>query len=338
MNSLRRLLAVLALAALSPASPGLSQTAPAPAEASVPPRTIEGVTVEAPRKRASPYDEALGFVRSHGAPVARSGQLGRWFDPICPVAAGLSAEDDAYVAGRVTELAREVGAPLPKVGKPCSHNVEIIFTREPQVLMDYVARKRGAFLGFHYVAQTAEFMRVRHPIQAWYLTATKGVHGTVSPDIASAPGLGVSMLGGASALLSSGQMPSGCAGSAFTHCIESRYMNALIVADGRVIEGRAIGPVADYIALLALSQVKSQDDCAAESSLLDLLATPCPGRAAPETWTSADIGFLKGLYRVNLETNLWVEKTSIAGDMARSAGGAPKPDGKSRSGPPIGAS
>ena len=118
-------------------------------------------------------------------------------------------------------------------------------------------------------------------------------------------------------MLNMGQMPGGCAGSSFTHCISSLFANVLIVVDGRAVEGRQIGPIADYIAVLALSQASALDDCSALPSILDLQSSKCGDRPKPDSWTDDDAAYLKGLYRANLETVLWVEKDSIADQMVR---------------------
>ena len=71
------------------------------------------------------------------------------------------------------------------------------------------------------------------------------------------------------------------AGSRLTQCLKSLFTNVLIVVDApAMMERRRIGPIADYIAVLALSQAKSLDACEALSSILDLLAGRCcrPGR------------------------------------------------------------
>ncbi len=110
--------------------------------------------------------------------------------------------------------------------------------------------------------------------------------------------------------------------SRFTHCLSSLFVNVLIVADANALNGRPIGPIADYIALLALSQSRSLDGCDALPSILDLLSTKCGGRSKPDGLTDSDLAYLKALYWTNLETELVVEKGQIAEKMARDAGAA----------------
>jgi hypothetical protein len=119
-----------------------------------------------------------------------------------------------------------------------------------------------------------------------------------------------------------GQEPEGCAGSRFTHCVSSLFVHVLIVGDYNAMGGREIGPIADYVSLLALSQSRSLDGCDALPSILDLLSTKCDGRSPPDSLTDSDIAYLKALYQTNLETELKVEKSQIADTMVRKAGSA----------------
>jgi hypothetical protein len=116
-------------------------------------------------------------------------------------------------------------------------------------------------------------------------------------------------------LADAGATPGGCAGSRLTQCVRSLFTNVLIVVDAPAMEGRRIGPIADYIAMLALSQAKSLDTCGALSSILDLMAEACADRSAPATWTDSDIAYLTALYKVDLSTVMGLEKDNIANQM-----------------------
>ena len=90
-------------------------------------------------------------------------------------------------------------------------------------------------------------------------------------------------------------------GSHFRPRHTSELMNVLIVADLSKLDGREIGPLSDYIALLALSQVKSQDACnPVLPSILDMLAADCQGATSPQGLTEGDLAFLKALYASDL--------------------------------------
>jgi hypothetical protein len=289
--------------------------------------SVEGLTVVAPRKYEPPHVQALNFVRSHGAPTKVLDQLARWTDPICPVTLGLSPEMNAFVSARVAALAAQAGAPLSK--RPaCKPNVEILFTDKPQDLVDQVAHKQSAFLGYHAASRDQALATVSRPIQAWYLTGTQNDNGQRSLDVAQGLTGNVTKAAGPggdlSAMRGMAQTPEGCAGSHSTRCLSSLFVNVLIVADAKALDGRPIGPIADYIGLLALSQSRSLNGCDALPSILDLLSSGCGDRSKPDNLTEADVAYLKALYRTNLDTNLSVQKGQIADNMARSIEAPPE--------------
>ncbi len=93
-------------------------------------------------------------------------------------------------------------------------------------------------------------------------------------------------------------------------------MNVLIVADIKKVAGAEVGPISDYIAMLALSEPRSLDDCNTLPSILDRMSDACRDREKPKALTDSDIAYLKGLYAADLgaTTNL-TQKESIEAGM-----------------------
>jgi len=294
--------AVVGLLAL--AGPALAQSSPA--------TIVGGVTVTAkpappPPKNQSAYDRALNFVTSHGRP-SKIGQLARWVDPVCPVTIGLSPEQNRFVSYRVGQVADEAGLPPPRKRR-CDANVEVAFTAEPQKLLDAVADKRNDYLGFHYASQRAALQKVTHPIQAWYLTATSGsISAGPGADTGGGPG-------GPELDVGLGSTPGGCPNSHFSECLKSQFVNVLIVVDGNRMDDFKIGQVADYVALLALSQAQVGAVCDSLPSILDIMGPRCGDRPVPDGLTKSDLVFLKGLYHADSSALLWLQRDQIADKM-----------------------
>jgi hypothetical protein len=102
----------------------------------------------------------------------------------------------------------------------------------------------------------------------------------------------------------------------FTHCLQSELNNVLIVIDTSRLKGQTLGPLTDYLSMLALAQVRSLDGCSALPSVIDRLGQSCSGRQAPDGLTPADAAFLTSLYAANLEANKPLEQEEIAGRMS----------------------
>src|SRR6516162_1261440 len=113
------------------------------------------------------------FVESHGAPSERIGQVGRWYDNVCPEIIGLQSLSSEFVARRIVEVARSVGAPTKRAGN-CTPNVAIVFSSQPQEQLNYIASNARGYLG--YSEHPQKLASFTHPIQAWYVTGTRSVN------------------------------------------------------------------------------------------------------------------------------------------------------------------
>ncbi|MEI9889877.1 MAG: hypothetical protein WDN45_03865 [Caulobacteraceae bacterium] len=72
--------------------------------------------------------------------------------------------------------------------------------------------------------------------------------------------------------------------------------NVFVIVDGRRVGDKSLGLIADYVAMVALSQPTGLDHCNAVPSITDLFAA-CPGRGTPDGLTPADAAYLTALYQ-----------------------------------------
>ena len=304
------LLGAVAAASLSTAA--LAQSPSRPGTASPSQNSVGVVVVTGKRKASDATVRTViaPFVSLHAARDRKTGMLVR-VPPsgVCPIALGLSPAFNAFVTARIFAVAKSVRAPVAKAGE-CQPNVEIVFTEAPQDLVDRLAKRSGdEILGFHYVGESRALSRVTRPIQAWYMT------GTVSAAPAEATRV-IDVIALQPRRLADGANPSEAVvdraywpdpysgtGSRMSPRHNSQLVNVLIVADLGKLDGREIGPISDYVAMLALSQVRSLDACNTLPSILDMLAAGCQSRPAPEALTDSDTAFLKALYTSDLSTS-----------------------------------
>jgi hypothetical protein len=281
--------------------------------------SLAEVTVVAPRP---PTPEELSgnavpdFIHTHAAPALVSGQLARWGvgrDPgICPLTVGLSPSFNDYVSARVLAVAASVGAPS-QTGR-CTHNAYIIFAADPHKALLDMVKQNEKILGFHYPAQTPEVEKFTHPIQGWYVTTSHGAFGDESIDSAEPVLPAFDPSGKESQQL---RAPSGLAGSRLGSDISSGIINVLIVVDAKKILGRSIGPIADYVAVLTLTQAFASEQCGTLPSITDLMLPNCHDSEKLSGITAGDLAFLRALYKTDLEVVLPLERSGIANDMMR---------------------
>jgi hypothetical protein len=276
------------------------------------------------------------FAKSHGVASAAVHQIGRWRMALCPGVTGLQPAASAFISHRVTEVARSVGAlarDAGKGGKGCAVNVHIVFTAQPQQLLDHIAKAYPSLLGS---SRSPGDAISRHAIQSWYVTGTKVdgwnpiATGALAPMITALQmGVDASTPGGAVApdgarvdpAYGSGFTGLGRSGSYVTKGFTSELLQVFVVADSGKVAGNSLSSISDYIAMLALTRTDTLDGCNTLSSIIDLLSSGCGDRQKPEALTAADTAYLKALYSSNLEMNLNIEQGDIRDRMVKAITG-----------------
>jgi hypothetical protein len=292
--------------AQEPQSPQTAQPQAAPENA------VENVIVTEPRLRS---ERALNnFIITHAAATPLLGKIARWKAGICPITLGLSPKLALYVNQRILRVAMAAGAPLA-AGETCRPNIAVLATDEPQKLLDFVRAKRPALLGFHYRPQAERLATMKLAVQAFYSTATEDFHGMISGDLPSGD-LGYGLMS------SRGEVGDyAVSGSRTGDGLKSEFTAAIIVVDTNKIAGKELGPIADYIAMLAISQGQSYDYCQSVPTISNLMAPNCDPDMKPAAITDVDMTYLRGLYRMRPDGNLYAERGSIAFEMKKDLGG-----------------
>jgi hypothetical protein len=284
------------------------------AQAARPPS--ESVTVTGIKSR----EVLQKFVGSLAAPTRLTGKMARWKEPVCPVTVGLKPAFVKFINRRLKEVAAKVGAPVTDRAS-CRTNIEIVFTTTPQELVDNVHKKQPFLLGyFDSREQEQKLATVSHPIQAWYVTATRDVQGGLLIDNAKPAGLVNRMefpcdplfcTSGAIILYPPRVMST--TGLRLGDGLRSEFYNIAIVIDPTKLLNFEIGPLSDYIAMLALTQLTTQGSCQDLPSISNLLAEACSTKSS--ALTESDFAFLRGLYKMSPDMMLGVQKDQVSYQM-----------------------
>lgn len=288
---------------------------------------VENVVVTAPRQRTRTVIE--NYVMGHAMRAPALGKLTRWKLGICPQTTGVPPGFAKLVNQRLRQIAQAAGAPLAE-GPSCRVNIEIVFTREPQALVDDVRKKKPELLGFYPRARLDRIAKVDHAIQAWYATQTEDFNGIIHTDDPKPTGMTFLMTGesgGNSVLTPSGaSMPDvtmdlGYArkmqvrGDRLGDGLRSELYHVMVVVDRGRLEGMHIGPIADYIAMMALSQTGSFDDCEGAPSITNLFAADCDPGWKTDSISDIDLAFLRGLYHMDLAGSFQNQRAAITNAM-----------------------
>jgi hypothetical protein len=256
-------------------------------------RVAEPAQARAP---ADPKPQASEFVRAYAAFTAKRELIARWYKAICVQVTGLAQVQQAAVRARIEQTAGAVGVGVQPAGCPRT-NIEIGFANDPQAMLDDQIARRPWLLGDS-TSGSQVIRTVTRPIQAWYVTNgeeyaandTAGLKALVAVQdpnyFTTGPGSVQSGVGSA---------PQGDNFPAAPGSPPRALLNVMVIVDLRRTGGRSLSQLADYAAMLALSQPRSLDRCAVLPSIIDLFADPCPGRAGPRGLTPADMAYLTAL-------------------------------------------
>jgi hypothetical protein len=302
-------------------------TVPAAAQtpASAPDMTLESVTVSATKASEAAIDSFIG-TRATATRVAN--KLARWRRAICPETRGLGPTYAKFVTGRIREIAEAIGARVDEDEK-CTPNIEIVFTTAPQGLLDSVRKEHPSYLGYYdNQSQADKLATVTYPIQSWYTTATGDLTG--EPQVDGGKKQGVEFQATSMTVTAPGglgmapsmqtfSMPSATArsttGSRISDGLSSEFFHILIVAEPAKLYEHDVGTIADYVALLALSQQGSPDRCEALPSITNLLAPGCA--TAARTITDGDLAYLRGLYKMSPTATLQGQRNEMRFQMEK---------------------
>ena len=297
------LLTGVSLAAGAPIAMGQSSLSRLPTPAfALPP---ESITVTATKPSAETIES---YVDTRAQPTYVLGRMARWFRQVCPVTMGLGDKYAKYITQRIKDVAAAVGAPV-NADPGCRPNIEVMFTLNPQILMNNVRKDQPLLLGYHHNDREAdELAKVTHSIQAWYTTVSGDVHGyTQVVDSGTCNGNFGSMFPCAIITHSTG--------SRAVDGLNSGFFNIVIVADPSKLSDYEIGTLGDYVAMMALSQPASLDRCQDLPSISNLLAKGC---TSISSWiTDGDLAFLKGLYRTPNGYSMSAQRAEIQYQMRK---------------------
>jgi hypothetical protein len=108
-------------------------------------------------------------------------------------------------------------------------------------------------------------------------------------------------------------------GSRLGDGLRSTYYNVIIVVNPDKLVDYEMGSLADYIALLALTQLNSLDTCQQLPSIVNMLASGCDGKV--NALTDSDLAYLRGLYKMSPDRTLRTQQDEIAYQMKEILGG-----------------
>ncbi|WP_425995664.1 hypothetical protein [Caulobacter sp. DWR1-3-2b1] len=205
------------------------------------------------------------------------------------------------MTARIREVGAQVGVQFEK--KACRPNLLVLFSREPQVMLQKARDRRKIYFEPATPVQIQRFMANTRPVRWWNSVV-------VIPSWGSA-----SVVGDPDAALEI-KSP----GSRIEQPTRSAIRGSLIVVDASQADGVEVGAISDYIALVSLTDVKQEADLTGYNSILNLFAPGSSGDLAKRL-TAFDLAYLRGIYSVRDDgsglTQIGRIATAMASDLER---------------------
>jgi hypothetical protein len=251
------------------------------------PAQLDRITIEAGKKRQVLQHRVDHFVDSVVV-QPWSEALYRWNGPVCPLVAGLTREEGEFVLARISQAAVAARAPLD--GRVCRPNLYVLATDSPDLLLErWWARDRRMYTYERSgIEAVRSFVHSQRPIRVWYNTVLScGSGAPATPALSSVLGVDLPDLAPPACTLANSRLIRSSTGTS----IES----VIVIVDERQMKNVTIEQMADYIALVGLTDVRLDTDAVPESSILQLFG----GASAPRGLSAWDRALLYSVYRSN---------------------------------------
>lgn len=232
--------------------------------------------------------------------------LVRWNKPICPLVAGIPANQGEFILHHLSQAVLAAGGKLA-TDKDCKPNFHVVLTPEPDKLLDLWRKRAPRMYGMAPPAQVRRILGKPRPVRIWYNVWDVCSDGPQTGSIIGADAnFGLQM---------ATPYGSGCLQDSRLQFTRVQSISSVIVIvdldDTKEIK---LGPLSDYISMVGLTDVDLDGTWGDEPTILRLFAAS--GDAASQKLSPWDRAFLKALYDTSQDDRH--QRTEIARSMVRS--------------------
>jgi hypothetical protein len=214
--------------------------------------------------------------------------LVRWNKPICPLVAGIPANQGEFILHRISQAALAAGAKL--AGEKCKPNFHVVLTPQPDELLEGWRKRAPRLYGMAPPAQVRRILGKPRPVRVWYNVWDQCGEGVDTGSIVGAdPNFGLTAMT---------PYGSGCfKDSRLTFTRVNSISSVIVLVDLDDTTQIKLGPLTDYISMVGLTDVDLDGDWGDEPTILRLFAAS--GDAVSQKMSIWDRAFLKALYETS---------------------------------------
>jgi hypothetical protein len=231
--------------------------------------------------------------------VPMSGQISRFDWAVCPNVVGLSDRQNALAADRMRQVAEAAGIRVGKAG--CKGNILVMVADDVPAVMKWLRSKHFDLFEGVPSRRIREMSRGGSAV-AWHVEGLLDADGVEVPRDRDT-GLHVIERTDTPSRISTVSRP--------------HFAAAVVVFDGRALEGLTVVQLADYAAMRAFARTdpsRLRDSSA--PSILSVVDAPM-GSAVPITLTQWDLAYLKALYSATENRRAGQQRGEMSRQMGR---------------------
>lgn len=225
-------------------------------------------------------------------------QIARWNSHICARAIGLDPSHNAFLAGRISEVARKARI-LVERGK-CRPNILVIVTLEADTLVKDLLKRYPKLFGAYGSGRppTWAVERLLAPSPVRWLNASEWGNADGRPIVEGFNNFIYS-------------------GSRLEETTRENATLSLVVVDATKLGGITWGGLSDYLAMVSLARPSPNIEPPSGSTILSLFRNRDAGQKGPVSLTRWDREFLKSLYSTSAKTKASTQRSQIRAQVKR---------------------
>ena len=273
-----------------------------PAAAAPPPAPESPIVVQGIHDR----DKKISRFIKELTPAPVHGQIGRFDAPVCPAVAGVSAEQQSFIEGRLRRIAAAVGIPVAK--PDCDPNLILVVARNKNDLLKQLEKHRPEYFPTSWSSwRIHDLEHDPYPVAAWQFEGQFWADGR--------PIAGETTASGISDILQLQRTIEPL--TRLKPSARRAFVTSIVVVQHDALTGLTTTQLADYTAMRAFVRTDpKQLQAAASDTILGVLDAPM-GSAVPLTLTAWDLSFLKALYASNKNSYAEYQRSEMQALMRR---------------------
>lgn len=250
-------------------------------------------------------------------------QFGRFEEPLCPKALGLTEDLAVQVANRVRDVARAANIDVAKGS--CTPNLIIIAAADKKGMIATLRKSRPGYVNGVGSDELKRLGNSTRPYVGWQVTDVIAADGMPVGSSGSfpSPGSGArdakgNWINGDYARLKTTVSP-----SRLRNPTRPRVLMSIVIVENSALTHATIRQLADFALVKAMTPTEQHEQLAPASSILSLFNPGVSAETGPQSVTWWDVAFLKSLTNTRSDSFADIQRSEIRDQMVREANKVP---------------